>query len=133
MFEWNPAYSVKVGSIDSQHRGLLELGGELSKAMATGQGKAVAGKILNRLIQYTGMHFAHDERLMMAHGYPGFAAHKAQHDALVAKVVQFEADFKAGRVAISVELLDFLRDWLIGHIQGSDQKYAPYLREKAVA
>jgi hemerythrin len=30
-------------------------------------------------------------------------------------------------------LLQFLRTWLQQHIQGSDQKLAPYLKQRAVA
>ncbi len=133
MFEWKPAYSVNIGSIDAQHQSLLAIGRELHIAMSTGQSKAVMGKILDRLVQYTTMHFAHEERLLQAHGYPGFAGHKAQHDALAAKVVQFQVDFKAGRAAVSIELLSFLKNWLVEHIQGSDRKYSPFLLEKAVA
>ena len=133
MFEWKPEYSVDIESIDGQHQSLLAIGHELHTAMSTGQSKAVMGKILDRLIQYTTMHFAHEERLMQSRGYPGFVGHKALHDALAAKVVQFQVDFKEGRAAVSIDLLDFLKNWLVEHIQVTDRKYAPYLLEKAVA
>ena len=32
VFEWNPAYSVNIGSIDAQHRSLLAIGRELLSA-----------------------------------------------------------------------------------------------------
>jgi hemerythrin len=133
MFEWKPAYSINIGSIDAQHQSLLAIGHELHTAMSTGQSKAVMGTILDRLVQYTTMHFAHEERLMQAHGYPGFAGHKALHDALAAKVVQFQVDFKAGHATMSIALLNFMKDWLIEHIQIEDRKYAPFVLEKAVA
>jgi hemerythrin len=131
MFEWKPAYSVNIGSIDAQHKGLLAIGAELYHAMATGRGKAITGKILDRLIQYTVAHFKDEERLMQVHGYPDFASHKAQHDALTAQVVQFQADFAADRATISIDLLNFLKDWLIGHIQGSDRRYVPFVQKSA--
>jgi hemerythrin len=34
---------------------------------------------------------------------------------------------------MTVQVLNFIRNWLQQHIAGSDQKYAPYLIEKAVA
>ena len=133
MFEWKDEYTVKVGSVDAQHRSLFGIAAELHAAMTAGKGKASLGKILDRLVQYTAMHFAHEERLMRLHEYLGLASHKAEHDALTAQVLQFQADFKSGRATMTVQLLMFLKDWLQTHIMGSDQKYGPYLAGKLVA
>jgi len=133
MFEWKDEYSVQIPSIDAQHRNLFRIGAELNEAMRTGQGKAVLSKTLDRLVQYTVVHFDTEERLMRQHGYPELAAHKAEHDALTTKVKEFQAELESGRALITVQLLQFVRDWLDHHIQGSDQKYAPYLRQRAVA
>src|SRR5271155_1056112 len=110
MFTWKPAYSVNVPSIDAQHQNLLAIGRELLDSMSSGQGQAATGKILDRLVQYTTVHFSYEERLMLANGYPDFAAHKAEHDALVKKVLQFQVDFNAGRVALSIDLIRFVKN-----------------------
>jgi len=133
MFEWNNRYSVQIGSIDAQHQTLFRLAEELHTAMSAGRGKSALSRILDRLVQYTTVHFAHEERLMRLHDYPDFAAHKAQHEELTQKVQQFQAEFNAGKTTITVQLMIFLKDWLTGHIAGSDQKYAPLLKEKLVA
>jgi hemerythrin len=133
MFEWRDEFSVQIGSVDAQHRVLFGLADELYTAMSVGKSQLALSHILNRLVQYTRTHFAHEERLMRLHGYPELAAHKAEHDALTSKVLAFEADFSQGRIAMSVELLQFLKVWLEHHIQGSDQKYSLSLRSKAVA
>src|ERR1039458_10035476 len=133
MFEWNNRYSVEIGSIDAQHQTLFHLAEELHTAMSAGRGKTVLSPILDRLVQYTMVHFAHEERLMRLHDYPGLAAHQAQHEALTQQVQQFQAEFNAGKTTITVQLMIFLKDWLTGHIAASDQKYAPMLKEKLVA
>jgi len=133
MFEWSNDYSVGIGSIDAQHQNLFRIVGELFAAMSAGQGKAVLARTLDRLIQYTASHFAHEERLMGLHGYPDLAAHKAEHDALTKKVLQFQTDYQSGHAALTTRLFLFLKDWLVIHIQGTDRKYAPYLIRKAVA
>jgi hemerythrin len=133
MFEWNQNYSVGVGSIDAQHKNLFALSRELHAAMLAGQGKTAVGRVLDRLIQYTSVHFAHEERLMRLYDYPDAAAHKAEHEALVKQVVKFQEDFRQGRATITVQLLQFLKDWLVKHIQVSDLKMAPTLKDKAVA
>jgi hemerythrin len=133
MFEWKPEYAVGIGSVDAQHQMLFSIGRELYAAMSTGQGRSSLGRILDRLVQYTTVHFAHEERLMQMHAYPSFAKHKAEHDALVRKVQDFVAEFNKGHATMAVEVLNFIKDWLEEHIKGQDQAYAPYLKAKKVA
>jgi hemerythrin len=133
MFDWKSEYIVNIGSIDAQHQMLFAIGRELYAAMSTGQGKNALGKILDRLVQYTAMHFAHEERLMQLHKYPNLAAHKAEHDALAKQVIAFQEEFNSGRATMAVQVLQFLKDWLEKHIKGSDMAYAPCLKAQKVA
>ena len=133
MFEWNNSYVTGIGSIDAQHQTLFQLAGKLHQAMTEGQGRAALGPILERLVQYTKAHFAHEERLMRLHDYPDLAAHRAQHEALTRQVSEFAAKFQAGNASITVQVLQFLRNWLVDHIKGRVMKYAPFLAGKAVA
>ena len=133
MFEWKAEYSVGINSIDGQHQNLFAMARELYTAMSTGQGKAALSRILDRLVQYTSVHFSHEERLMQQHGYPDFLKHKLEHDQLTKQVLAFQKDFEAGKAAMSVQVLEFLRGWLEHHIQGSDSAYAPYFKAKKVA
>lgn len=133
MFEWNPKYSVGIASIDAQHQNLFAIAHELYDAMSAGRGKASLSRILDRLVQYTAVHFAHEERLMKVHAYPDFEAHRTEHAELTRQVLQFQQDFQAGRAAMTVQLLQFLKQWLEHHIQGSDKAYAPQLKAQTVA
>jgi hemerythrin-like metal-binding protein len=133
MFEWKQQYSVHIASIDAQHQNLFRMAGDLYQAMTAGRGKAALSKLLDRLVQYTTVHFAHEERLMSLHRYPGLTAHVAEHQALTRKVLAFQADFEKGQALLTVQILNFLKDWLNHHIAESDQKYAPFLKERAVA
>ncbi|HXK01883.1 MAG TPA: bacteriohemerythrin [Verrucomicrobiae bacterium] len=132
MFEWKQEYSVGIGIIDGQHQNLFAMARDLYAAMSTGQGKLAVGRILDRLVHYTGVHFAYEERLMQQHSYPNLAQHKAEHDALTKKVLALQADHAAGKVAMTIQLLQFLKDWLEHHIKESDHAYSPYLKAKAV-
>jgi|SRR5581483_7423989 len=133
MFQWKASYATGINSIDAQHQTLFQIAGKLHEAMVAGKGRAVLGPILDRLVQYTAGHFAHEERLMRLCDYPQLAEHKAQHDALTKQVLDFQAKFQAGQATITVQLLHFLKNWLEQHIMGTDQKYAPCLANKAVA
>ena len=133
MFEWKSQYSVNIPSIDGQHQNLFRMAEELYTAMSAGQGKPALARILDRLVQYTKVHFAHEERLMSLHRYPAMHDHVAEHQALTQQVVDFQADFENGKALMTIQVLQFLKDWLKHHIAESDQKYAPFLKEKAVS
>ncbi len=133
MFEWKKEYAVNIGSIDAQHQMLFAIGRELYAAMSAGKGRTILSKILDRLVQYTMQHFTHEESLMRLHKYPNFATHKAEHDALARKVVEFQADFNAGKIAMALEVLNFVQEWLQHHIKGSDFAYVACVKGKKVA
>jgi hemerythrin len=132
MFEWKDTYAVHIDVIDSQHRRLFQLAGELHTAIAAGEGRLALDGILDNLVEYTAVHFAHEEYLMSLCQYPNLAAHKAEHDALTRQVLEFRDSFRQGRTTILFQLLVFLRNWLERHILQSDHQYAPYLLPKTV-
>lgn len=89
------------------------------------------GKILDGLIEYTANHFMAEETLMMKCNYPGYLAHKKEHASLAATVLELQKKIKSSQFALSVETIHFLRDWLAGHIMGTDKQYAPFLSKAA--
>ena len=90
-------------------------------------------KTLSGLINYTATHFNDEERMLTTHAYPGLAAHKAEHAKLVKQVLELQQKFKDGQVMVTHEVMTFLKDWLIKHIQGDDKKYGVYLNSKGIS
>jgi len=133
MFEWKPEYSVQIPAIDAQHQKLFTLARDLHAAMSQGKGKAVLESALARLIAYTKEHFANEEAFMRKNQFPETEGHKLQHDQLTAQVVDFQNRFSRQESCLTVELMEFLRNWLEKHISGSDQKYAAHIRGRAAA
>jgi hemerythrin len=131
--EWNDSMSVQVAVIDEQHQGLLRLINELHDAMIQGQGATVLGEIVDGLIEYTHTHFNTEEGYFEACDYPNCAVHKQQHRDFVAKVTNFKQGFDEGRLMLTLDVMSFLGDWLVEHIQGSDASYAPFLNREGVA
>lgn len=129
MFAWKDDYSVSVAAIDNQHRRLFQLAQDLHEAMLARSGKQLLAGTLDNLIAYTKTHFASEERLMEERRYPDYRAHKAEHETLTQTVLQFQKDFLAGKVALSVHLMQFLKDWLQRHIVQTDKKFGLYLSE----
>jgi hemerythrin len=132
LFPWDSSYSVNIAIVDMQHKNLVSMVNELHQAMAGGTGKDKLGPILSNLIEYTQGHFATEERLMQTHAYPDFPAHKSEHEHLTGKVKDFQRRFLSNEVGLTLELMEFLKDWLSKHILGCDKKYSPFLNARGV-
>jgi hemerythrin-like metal-binding protein len=125
---WKDFYSVGDPSIDAQHKQIIGAINELYEAMQLGKDRAVLEPILDRLLQYTLAHFEHEEQVMQEHEYPDFAPHKALHDRIRQKTIDLR---EHAHLVTGHDLLRFLKDWWVGHIQGCDKKYTPYLEVPA--
>ena len=132
LINWNDSFSVNVSKIDQQHKKLVTMINELSDAMKQGKGKDVLGQIVNDLIGYTATHFKTEESYFDQFGYPETDRHKQEHAAFVERVSDFKEGFEKGRLALSVEVMNFLSDWLQNHIKGTDKKYSQFFNEKGL-
>jgi hemerythrin len=132
IMSWTDAYSVGIAEIDKQHKKLIDLINALHDAMAKGHAKNVIGKILGELIAYCSNHFAAEEKLFDQHGYPDTADHKEKHHKMTAKVLALQQQFEQGKATITLDVMDFLQQWLDKHILGTDKKYGPFMNSKGV-
>jgi hemerythrin-like metal-binding protein len=129
---WNDNLSVGVQTLDKQHTVLIETLNELHAAMMKGQARAVAGELLHTLVKYTRDHFAAEEAMMAATNYAALPVHRLKHRELTKQVEDFVARYEKGDITLSVQLLNFLSEWLTTHIQGEDKAYGPWLVEHGV-
>jgi hemerythrin-like metal-binding protein len=83
------------------------------------------------LVSYTTFHFAREEEFFAKTGYPA-ATHKKEHDDLVKQVLELQARYRSGELALSLATVEFVKNWLINHIQGCDQKYGAHLNAKGI-
>jgi hemerythrin len=122
--EWKPFYSVGDAAIDDEHKRLLAIIDDLYVAIQMGHGHDRVQDVLERLNDYTMIHFDHEERAMRACGYPDVDAHKTMHDEMRRRA----SEFRENPNAISdKDLLQFLKSWWVRHIQNQDKAYGPYL------
>jgi hemerythrin len=130
--EWNNRFSVGVSEIDSQHQKLVGMINDLHDAMLQGKGKAVLGDIIKGLVDYAGAHFLTEEKYFDQFGYPDAGSHKGEHSAFTQKAAEFKDGFDAGKLALSITVMDFLSSWLRNHIKVADKKYEPFFVEKGL-
>ncbi|NJB67362.1 hemerythrin-like metal-binding protein [Desulfobaculum xiamenense] len=132
LINWTSDLSVGLKEIDDQHKKLVKLINELYRAMKHGHGRDVIKGILAELVDYTVYHFGTEEKYFDRFGYADTASHKRIHKKFTDTVADFAAKYTSGTADVSTEIMDFLRDWLTGHIKGTDKKYSSFLREHGV-
>jgi methyl-accepting chemotaxis protein len=119
--EWGPNWESGHPVIDADHKMLVQYVNDLNRAIVGGVGKDIAAGILNNLVKYTVDHFAREEAIWANGGLKSLAEHKRVHADLAAKVGTFQQDFLAGKVSLTVDLMSFLRGWLINHVFKTDK------------
>ena len=105
---------------------------DLSGAMRAGKGKDILGNILNGLISYTASHFKTEETYFDKYGYPDKVNHKNEHAAFVKKATDLKAGFDKNEHLLTVEVLNFMSDWVKNHIKGTDKKYSAFFNQKGL-
>jgi len=63
---------------------------------------------------------------------PGIPAIDKQHDQFVDRLRHIQVEFIDGH-QMSETILDFLVDWLICHIKGTDQNYSRFMQKQNLA
>ena len=129
---WKDEYSVGIEAMDNDHKKLLNLINQLQTSVQYYTGKEFEISTLEALVDYTKVHFAHEEELMQQNDYPNFAEHKLQHEKMIEKVDIQLQNYKTNPESAITEALAFLKTWLIKHINGTDKEYGVYLNAKGI-
>ncbi len=132
--KWTPELSVGVTLLDAEHRKLVEMVNTLNQLILSGNKTSVVDSTLAGLLEYTKIHFRNEEDLMKKYGYPLYEKHKKEHDELTSAVKEFIERLQVSVEAnFSLELLAFLREWLVNHIKGSDMKYKAFFNSMGIS
>ena len=129
--QWTPNMDLGINDIDSQHRLLVDYINDLHSAMTNNSSAQEMLGILRKLRDYTSTHFRDEEKHFVHSDYPSTKEHLQIHREFEAKVNEVEQGIKQGTITLSMDLLSFLKDWLVQHIMGMDAQYAPYVKKAA--
>jgi hemerythrin len=119
-FIWREEYCIGHAEIDAQHKDLFGLQSKLYDAVSAGHGKELVEQVVEELLSYVRNHFILEETLMSEMNYPGFEEHRRQHLQLLERVNSMRSLVARGENLASIELLEFMNDWLSQHILKSD-------------
>ena len=127
LIQWSEKYEIGIEEIDNQHRGLIIIINELFELMSKGKAKDKLPEIFEHLTEYTKKHFSTEEIMMVKYAYPERDNHKNEHQKFIQKLTDLRKDFTNNKITISIEVLNFLKEWLLNHILISDKKYVGHI------
>ena len=128
----NHAGTVGVRAMGDQHGILMDTMNELRQALVNGSKRAVVNDQINKLIEYTRMHFRNEENLLTQFDFPGLAAQKSEHRRLLAQLQDSLHRQQQGEAVSIGDLLSFLHDWFLNHVESEDRQYGPWLNSHGV-
>lgn len=119
-----------IHEIDDEHKKLFDILERLQAIVAADENWSVVYFAMAELEQYARTHFAVEEALMRLHDYPSLDKHVAEHRGFSRRLAQLEQETVLKEVSLGV--IEFIKEWLLGHIGGSDLEYVPHLRTAPV-
>ena len=127
MYTMKPEYYTGIEFVDKEHTRLFELAQETHDLLYNDLLQDKSDRIVHlvsELIDYTKVHFAHEEAYQKSTNYAYIKEHALQHrqfeDSLLEiDLDEIEHDFETQNDTVE-QLLEFLINWLINHIQKVD-------------
>ncbi len=123
MIEWNEKYSVSVSEIDEEHKKLIEIINNVIVARQHSNNPEEVLEILRKMTRFALDHFKTEETYMIKFGYPDYESHKKEHHDFSMKTVGYCDSVIRGDYEITDDMLEYLKQWLVHHIQEIDKKY----------
>ncbi len=133
--EWTEDLAVGNETIDTQHKELFRRINDLVLAVHNSVCKYKISDVIKFLEDYISFHFGEEEGLMQRRSYPGYKAHKAQHEKFKRNFLKLKKDLikldggkKPGSYGLSVRTNQIVVDWIVEHIAKVDKLFGEFLR-----
>ena len=132
IINWKNEFSVGIKEMDEQHKKLLGMINRLVEEQHTLTDPKTIAELLTEMTDYAQVHFRAEEYLMAEYGYDQKTRQEEQHEAFIAKTISFYSATDIGPNILSAALLDYLGNWLVGHILREDMRYKEFFRSKGL-
>ncbi|MFA7317516.1 MAG: bacteriohemerythrin [Sulfuricella sp.] len=130
---WNESlHALGIPSMDSEHRGLINLVNELSDAVAHGCDCEQVRRQMEKALDFAAEHFAHEEDLMRQHGFPGVEQHAAEHERLLREAVNLMETITPENANRTLLVTAFRTDFTENHILHEDRAISQYFAERGI-
>lgn len=126
---WENSYSVGISLIDEQHKKFFLILDELSSSIYSLKGTSVLDRIFTELYDYTKYHFDTEERYFAEFSYEGAVPHIAEHKNFIKRLTEIQTKMSEDKMKTALDLIDFMENWMVHHIDIMDKGYVECFRE----
>ena len=124
---WHPAYESGQAELDAQHRALFGHVNDILAALLLERPIDEVAALIDTLIFDVAEHFADEEKIILAAGFPGAAAHAAMHRELIDHAGYLVSRFKTRDLDRGEPFQFLAHDLVARHILGEDREFFPHL------
>ncbi len=135
LMHWDEKYCLGLREIDNEHRSLVKSLNELHAVIEARMDRGEIKSFFAKVTQEFGAHFDHEERLMLEFDYPGYEAHRADHQRLLEDIGDMAKDFADGVFDYDPDkaLGRRLTDWFVEHVREHDAPACEFLSRRTAA
>jgi hemerythrin len=130
--KWDDKYSVGISMIDEEHKKFIGILNKIIYAKEHNVNPEELKQILREMTDYTLMHFTTEEAYMKAFNYPEYQDHKEEHRGFSSEIIAYTYKVIKGDYQFASELIEYLKHWLVNHIQVTDKKYIDCYKENGL-
>lgn len=116
--------------LDGEHAAQMRLLDTFETKMKEGMPRDELLIVLDRLVEFTNLHFMSEEVLMQQHAYPAAGVHAKAHDSLLGQVRAIQNCFMQGDQPMTEAELGTLRSWLVDHIKTMDRGFVEFMERR---
>ncbi len=132
MIEWVDGFSVGISKIDEEHKKLIDLINRVIHAKEHKDDPEEIKGVLEGMKSYALAHFKTEETYMQKFNYPEYQDHKEEHRHFSTEIIAYSDKVIKGNSQIANEIIEYLKWWLVNHIQVSDKKYVVCFNENGL-
>jgi hemerythrin len=125
-FAFTDAYKTGIDFVDEEHRKLFEIieqANDLIHEQLLHDKYDEIVHVITQLREYTELHFSDEEAYMERIGYEGITLQRYAHHSFIERLKEIDLEvMDDNQQAYLEELVDFLLEWLIHHIQKMDKQ-----------
>ncbi len=132
LLTWSHECIVGVQAMDDQHGILMDTLNELRILLVHSGDRRDISIQLERLIEFTQMHFQCEEQLLQHEGFPGLDEHRTAHVHLLARLYAALEQVNGDDTVHFSSLLAFLPSWYLEHVEKVDQPCGVWLNDRGV-
>ncbi len=133
--QWDDSLLLGHEEIDNQHRSIFAQLEKLSQAVQAGSPESILEELAIFLFEYTRVHFATEDKVMVEYDYPRIEEQRQEHGEFsrVANDLKSRIGLEGISREMAIEMSGKLFRWVVQHIKNHDRDMVNYVKERIEA